>query len=172
VIAATLGGFAVRRRQQRIHLRFVQIGDDCLAGLLERDGADLAAPGNMFRTVLSHEVRQRVNRGQPLVAGGNGTLPSLFQVSQEEAHQIRRYIHHLQSVHGLVRFANNERNQQGKGIAITALRVAGQIAFGHKVFEQKPPHPGSQEVLVIHAGPLGHSAQSAGWPCAATPVSG
>ena len=63
VIAAPLGGSALPRGQQRGHLRFVQIGDDCLAGLLERDRADLAAPGNVLGTVLPHEARQRVNCG-------------------------------------------------------------------------------------------------------------
>jgi hypothetical protein len=57
--------------------------------------------------VPPHEARQRVNRGQPLVAGGNGTLPRLSQISQEEAHQIRRYIDHPQPVHVLVRFAGS-----------------------------------------------------------------
>ena len=54
------GGLAVRRGQERVHLRFVQIGDDGLAGLLEWDGTDLATPGDVFRTVLPHETRQRV----------------------------------------------------------------------------------------------------------------
>jgi len=166
-----LGRFAVWRSQEGVHLRFVQVGDDCLAGFLERDRADLAAPGNMFRTVLPHETRQGVNRGQPLVAGGSGTLPCLFQLSQEEANQIRRYINHLQPVYSPVRFVGGERNQQRKGIAIAALCVTRQITLGHKVFEQKTPYPGSQEGLVIHADPPVHSAQSAGWLGAATPVS-
>jgi hypothetical protein len=50
-----------------------------------------------------------------------------------------------------VRFTGNERNQQRKGIAIIVLCIARQIALGRKVFEQKTPHPGSQEGLVIHA---------------------
>ena len=172
VIAATLGSLAVWGCQERIHLWFIQIGDHCLAGFFERDGTDLTTPGNVFRTVLSHEARQRVNRSQPLVACGNRTLPRLFQVCQEEPHQIRRYIRHGQPVHGLVQFAGYERNHQGKGIAVTALRVAGQIAFGYQVFEQKTPHPGSQQRQIIHAVPPVHSAQSAGWLRAVVPVSG
>jgi hypothetical protein len=64
----------------------------------------------VFRAVLPHEARQRVNCGQPLVAGGNGALPCLFQIAQKEAHQIRRYINYLQSVYSLVRFVGNERD--------------------------------------------------------------
>jgi hypothetical protein len=171
VVAAALGGSTIRRGQQRVHLRFVQIGDDCLAGLLERDGANLATPGNVLGTVLSHEARQRMNCGQPLVAGGNRTLPCLFQIGQEETHQIRRYIDHLKPIHRLVQLGGSVRNQQRKGIAVTALRVARQIALGNKVFEQKTPYPGSQQGLVIHAVPPAHSAQSAGWLRAATPAS-
>jgi hypothetical protein len=105
--------------------------------------------------VLSHEVRQRMNRGQPLVASGNRTLPRLLQIGQEEPHQIRRYIDHHQSVHRLVQFVGNERNQQSEGIAVTALRVAGQIAFGYQMFEQKTPHPGPRRVLSFMLVPLG-----------------
>jgi hypothetical protein len=94
VIAATLGSLAVWRCQECIHLRFFEVGNDCLAGLFERDGTNLTTPGNVFRAVLSHEARQRVNRSQPLVACGNRTLSRLFQIGQEEAHQICGYIDH------------------------------------------------------------------------------
>jgi hypothetical protein len=43
-----------------------------------------------------------MNGSQTLVAGGNCTLPGLFQIGQEEAHQIRRYLDHGQSVYGSV----------------------------------------------------------------------
>jgi hypothetical protein len=86
VVAAALGGEAIRSAQKRIHLRFVEIGDDYLAGFLEWNGTDLTTPGNVLRTVLSHEASQRVDRGQPLVAGVNPALPRLFQIDQEEPH--------------------------------------------------------------------------------------
>jgi hypothetical protein len=91
---------------------------------------------------------------QPLGASSNRTPPRLFRIGQEEAFHIRRYINHGQPVHGLAQFAGYKRNQQRKGIAVTALRVAGQIAFGYQVFEQKTPHPGSQQRQIIHAVPL------------------
>ena len=87
-----------------------------------------------------------MNRGQPLVASGNRTVTRLFQIGQEEPHQIRRYIHHRQPIHGWVQLVGDERNQQGESIAVTALRVAGQIAFGYQMFEQKTPHPGPKRV--------------------------
>ena len=52
VVATALGRLAIRGTQERIHLRFVEIGDDYLAGFFERNGTDLTAPGNVFRTVL------------------------------------------------------------------------------------------------------------------------
>ena len=60
-----------------------------------------------------------------------------FQIGQEKPHQIRRYIDHRQPIHGLVQPAADERNQQGESIAVTALRVAGQIAFRYQVGGQK-----------------------------------
>lgn len=114
---------------------------------------DLTAPGNVLRTVLCYEVRQSMNRGQPLVASGNRTLPRLFQIGQEEAYQIRRYSDHGQPVYGLVQLAGDERDQQGKCIAVTALCVACQIALGYQVFEQKTPHPRPQQRRVIHTVP-------------------
>jgi hypothetical protein len=141
VVATALGGLAIWDAQQRIHLRFVQIGNDCLAGLFERNGTDLAAPSDVFRTVLSHEASQSMNRGQPLVPSGDRTLPHLFQIGQEESHQIRRHIGHGEPVHGLVQLAGNERNQQGKGIAVTTLRVACQITLGYQVFRASADGP-------------------------------
>ena len=143
VVAVALGGFAVRGSQKCIHLRFIQIRDYCLVGFLEGNGTDLTAPVNMFRIVLSDEARQSMNRGQPLVASGNRTLPRLFQVGQEAPHQVRRQIDHVKSIDGSIQFVGNERNQQRKGITVAALRVTCEIALRHQVFEQEAPYPGA-----------------------------
>jgi hypothetical protein len=148
-----------------------KIRNNHFAGFFERNGADLTAPGNVLGAVLSHEASQGMDRRQPLVAGVNPALPRLFQIGQEEAHQVRRYINYGQSVHGLVQLPGHERNQQRKGIAVTALRVACQIALGDKVFEQKTPHPRPQQRQVIHAAPPVRNLQSAGRPAAAVLVS-
>ena len=42
MIAATLGGLTIRSAQERIHLGFVEIGDDDFAGFFEGNGSDQA----------------------------------------------------------------------------------------------------------------------------------
>src|SRR5712691_8866422 len=89
MVATALSGLTVGSAEERIHLRLVQRGDDCMAGLFKRDGTDLTTPDNVLRTALSDEASQSMNRRQALVASGNRTLTGLFQIGQEEAHEIR-----------------------------------------------------------------------------------
>jgi hypothetical protein len=77
--------------------------------------------------------RKRASRGkrrQALVTSGNRTLPGRFQIGQEEAHQIGRYIDQGQPVHRLMQLVGDERNQQNQSIAVTTLRVSRQVALG------------------------------------------
>src|SRR5262249_2766449 len=55
---------------------------------LKRDATDLTTPDNVLWTALSDEASQSMNRRQALVASCSRTLSGLFQIGQEEAHQI------------------------------------------------------------------------------------
>ena len=47
-----------------------------------------------------------------------------------------------------------ERKEQGQGIAVAGLRVAGQVEVGDKVLEKEAPYPGRDEI------PIGHGRAS------------
>jgi hypothetical protein len=84
-----------------------------------------------------------VDRGQALIPRCNATLAGLLQVVKEETHHICGHIDHTQFVDLLSRLAGNEREQQGKRIAVTALRAAGQVALANQILKEKTSNPGA-----------------------------
>ena len=88
VIPATKNGVLIRRLQQSLHLGFVEVIDHPLCRLLEWNGTDLGAPGQMLRCVRADEVGQRPNGRQTLVAGDDAAMTLALQVCQERADAI------------------------------------------------------------------------------------
>jgi hypothetical protein len=68
VVAPTLCCSPIRSRQQGVNLRFFEIGNDSLHGLLERDRADLSGPFDIDRAVFADESCQCTNGSKALVA--------------------------------------------------------------------------------------------------------
>jgi hypothetical protein len=80
------------RRQDDIHLLFLQVGHQRPGRPLRRDRTYLAAPCHVFGTVQADEVRQRVDCRQTLVARRHGTTTLLLQILQEQMHAVCREI--------------------------------------------------------------------------------
>jgi hypothetical protein len=135
IIAASLCGIAIRCREQRIHLRFLQIRDRSLRGPLEGDSSDLSTPFNAFWAVLPNEARQRVDHSKPLIAGRQAAPACVLQVFEESLHVLGAYVIDVELIDLFVHLPGNKRDEQSQAVAVTALRIARQIAFAHKMLE-------------------------------------
>src|SRR5712692_1596810 len=90
MVAGSLARAAVRRREQGIHLRFLEVRQRALRRLLERNGGELGAPGQVLWTSRPDEASERVYRREPLVARGHRAVPLAFQVRQEATNDVWR----------------------------------------------------------------------------------
>src|SRR6266403_1746747 len=105
----------VRRAEYRVHFRFFQIGDRSLSRLFERNRPELSAPCNMLRTPLPNEARQRMDRGQSLVAGRHATLTPLLQVVKKQPDVLGRDVIDLKLIDCFVDVVGDKREQQHEG---------------------------------------------------------
>src|SRR5439155_2649370 len=125
------------------NLRLVEIGHHRVGTFLVRHAAHLCTPVDVFGTVLADEAGQSMNGGQPLVASRNAAVSGSFDVTEKVSHQLRRHVDHRESIHWLVQVDRYKGNEQAQGIAVTAPRVAGEVAFADQVLEQESPDPRS-----------------------------
>jgi hypothetical protein len=62
-------------------------------------------------------------------------------MGEKGANQIRRQVHYREPVHRFAQLFSCEWKEKEKRVAVTALRVARQVAFVDEVFEEKAPKP-------------------------------
>jgi hypothetical protein len=83
VIAAAGPAGAVRGGQQRLGFPGSQVGHDGLVEAGGRDGQDPLDQGGVLGVAQGGVAEQRVDRGQPRVAGARAVMPVVAQVLQE-----------------------------------------------------------------------------------------
>ena len=83
VVAEALTGAEVRGVEQRVHLMFLEIAHAFVWRLLERNAADFTAPREVLGAPGADEARERVERGQSLIAGRDPTGTRLFEMAQK-----------------------------------------------------------------------------------------
>ena len=127
VVAASLRGVAIGRREQRIHLGLFQVGDRRRERTLERDRSDIPTPFNVFRAMLPDEPRQRMDHREPLITRCQHALSLVLQVFKELLHIRRRDMIDVEFIDGFANLAGNERDEQSQRIAVAALGVARQM---------------------------------------------
>src|SRR2546427_4962157 len=88
MISAPLIRRLVRRTQQRIHFRFLQVCNRRSGRSLQRNVAELIAPLYVFRAVQRDKASQRPDRGQSLVTGGHCAFPGFLQMPKKKPHCI------------------------------------------------------------------------------------
>jgi hypothetical protein len=78
----------------------------------------------MLGAAVSRIPGESVERGEPLISGGNGATSSLFQVREKLQNDVGRKVvdHELIDVCFTVR--GDERQEQTESVAIALLRVA------------------------------------------------
>ncbi len=92
IISAALGRALIGRLEQRIHFILFQVGDQWTRDFLRHDGLNLTAPLQMFWAVKTNESRQGMDRREPLISRGNGTVATFLDISQECSNSSRRNV--------------------------------------------------------------------------------
>jgi hypothetical protein len=87
---------------------------------------------------------------QPLVASGDAASPGGLNVGKKLANEFGRHVDNREAVDRPIPCLADEGNQEGKGVAITVLGIAGEIAFGDDVFQQEPSNPWAEQLVVAH----------------------
>src|SRR5947209_16801764 len=90
---------------------------------------------------------------QSLVASNHRAVTRFLQVPKKTPYHIRRDVDNQDVVDLLPYVLNGERKKQPECVPVTALRVWGQVPFGHQVFKQKTTDPRPNEVCISHCGP-------------------
>ena len=81
-------GGPVRDREQRLDLRVVEVADDGLFPVLERDGQYLGDEFGVLGVAERGVGEQRVDRGEAGVAGPGAVPPVLFEHHEESADEL------------------------------------------------------------------------------------
>jgi len=113
VVAETLTSAESRGVEQRVHLMFLEVAHAFVGRLLERDTADFIAPREVLGAAGADEARERVERGQALIACRDPTGSRLFEMAQKLTDVIGRQITEAQPVHRRLRRRGDKRDQQG-----------------------------------------------------------
>src|SRR6516165_11991084 len=113
-----------------------------------------------------------MDRGQPLVPGGDPAPPLLLQVAQELPYAVRRHVLDGQAIDRLSGAPGDSREQQPQGVAVAPLGIAGEVPFAGDVLRQEPANPRSQQRNLMHDWPpRGRTARIECRPDATTPGS-
>ena len=128
---------AVRNRKQSLHLVPGDPRDRTRHGFLCCNGADLRTPVEMGRVAAGDKASEGPDRRQALVAGLHRAGAFLLEVDKELKHPRGCEIGHGQPVHRLAGLGADERQQQGKAVAVALLGVAGEPALGDDVVGQE-----------------------------------
>ena len=96
------------------------------------------------------EAREGTDRRQALVAGLYGAAPVILEMGEELQHAPGREILHREEVDRLAGPGANERQQEGEGVPVALLCVAGKVALGDDVFGQEAAEPGAERTELTH----------------------
>src|SRR5437879_6279691 len=98
MVAGSLARVAARRREQGVHLRFLEVRQRALRHLLDRNRGELGAPGQVLGTSHPDEASEGMYRREPLVARGHRAVPLVFQVCEEAADDVWREMFNLELI--------------------------------------------------------------------------
>ena len=96
------------------------------------------------------EAGEGADRRQALVAGLRGAAPVILDMVEELSHAPGREIVHREPLDRLTGLGADERKKEREGVAVTLLRVAGEVALGDDVFGQEAAEPGAEGAWTTH----------------------
>ena len=91
----------------------------------------------MSGVAAGDEAGEGADRRQALVAGLRGAAAVILDMVEELSHAPGREIVHRKPLDRLTGLGADEREKEGEGVAVTLLRVAGEVALGDDVFGQE-----------------------------------
>jgi hypothetical protein len=100
--------------------------------------------------VFADKPSQGSYGGEPLVASGGAASPGGLDVGKKLADEFGRHIDDCELLDRAIPYLADEGNQEGNGVTITVLGIAGEIAFGDDVFQQEPSNPRAEQPVVAH----------------------
>ena len=160
VIAAPLLSRPIRRRQERVDLRLIEITQCPTVIPFERHGPDLAAPRNQLRAPLADKGPERVDRCQPLIARPHAAPAIFLDMIEELSNNVGRDVGDRQTIDSGLLHVNRKWDQQPERVPIAALRVRGEIALPDHVLQEETPYPWAEHLSVTHGTPPWHSARN------------
>ena len=104
----------------------------------------------MSGVAAGDEAREGTDRRQPLVAGLRGAAAVILDMVEELSHAPGREIVYREPLDRRAGPGADEREKEGEGVAVTLLRVAGEVALGDDVFGQEAAEPGAEGAWITH----------------------
>ena len=136
--------------EQVVHLGPGEPADGLWDGLFRGDCTDAAAPFEMAWIAAGDEAREGADRREPLVAGLHGAAAVVFEVVEELPYAPGREVLNRDPIDGLADPGANEGEEEGEGIAVALLRVAGEVALGDDVLGEEAAQPGAERAGLTH----------------------
>ena len=129
VVAPAGPGGLVAGRQQRVDLGFGEVGDQVAFGAFGRDGEHPLDGAGVLGMLQGEVAEQRVDRGQPVVAGGHAVVSVAFEVVQERGDQRRVELGDVEGAGCLAGAFGGEGQQQPEGDLVGGDRVRARGAL-------------------------------------------
>jgi hypothetical protein len=138
VIAPPGARGGVRCGEQRGGFGLGEVGDGLAVGPFGRDGHDALDDGCVVEVAQCREAEQRVDRGQPGVAGADAVAAVVFEVVEERADQRRVEVGDLERGGLPAGLAGCEGQEQPERVAVGRDGVrAGSSLAGQVVGEER-----------------------------------
>src|SRR5450759_2480360 len=132
VVASPGPGAPLAGGDERVDLRFGEVGDEVALEPLGRDGEDALDRGRMLGVAQCGIAEQGVDRREPVVAGADAVVPVRFEVLQERAHERGVEIADVEGDGLLAGPRDGEAEEEPEGVAIGGDGVRAGSTLAHQ----------------------------------------
>jgi hypothetical protein len=136
-ISRTRDDTRIRSIKESPQLIARQIRDQSFVSFLHWDGMDLAGLVEAGREPVFQEAEERVDRGEPGIAGAGGVFPVSLKMCEKGEHKWSINLFHLELAGLDTKTARSEADQQLKAIGIGIACVWARRALGRQMFAQE-----------------------------------
>jgi hypothetical protein len=138
VIASADPGALVRGCEQRVDFGFGEVGDRDASGALVRDREHAPDRGGVLGVLQRQVAKQRVDRGETVVAGRGGVAAIVLEVVKERCDQGRVQLRDVELARRCAQAVCGEFQQQPEAVAVSGDRVrAGGALTDETVDEER-----------------------------------
>ena len=119
IITAALRGGPVDRFENRVNLLVFQVIDGPLSRAPKGNAEDALGQFEMLRITRRHKMKERADRGEADISGGDAILALLFKMGQEREDSGRIEIRQVEPRNRLVPLSGKKPQQQNHAVAVT-----------------------------------------------------